>query len=354
MVASKSVIAQSIETLKAPRAPDQLAVGGDPEGIAVNTATNKIYILNPGNGTVTVIDSKSGTIKNIPVGLGYSGSCPYCIGVDSRKNKIYVANTISDTVSVIDGNSDTVQKTVPVGRYPTFILVTPNPSEIRLPNRIGETCCKIYVANTISDTVSVIDGNSDTVQKTVPVGRYPTFIYTTSNQTYVASGDSVSVIDHTDTLSKMIPLPAYDQTLPLLNAIAYYTYHGPLAMYVNETEIYVLDYNTKNAYRIAGNGTVMPINWTSSYLNYTFPPGVVRDPLIPGILEKIYRLNRDNGAVSIIVSCTQLRHAEELVLEPGNYAEDSTTGIGSSSKHATLLYLSEVYSSRTTPWLYSD
>jgi len=299
MVASKSVIAQSIETLKAPRAPDQLAVGGDPEGIAVNTATNKIYILNPGNGTVTVIDSKSGTIKNIPVGLGYSGSCPYCIGVDSRKNKIYVANTISDTVSVIDGNSDTVQKTVPVGRYPTFI-------------------------------------------------------YTTSNQTYVASGDSVSVIDHTDTLSKMIPLHAYDQTLPLLNAIAYYTYHGPLAMYVNETEIYVLDYNTKNAYRIAGNGTVMPINWTSSYLNYTFPPGVVRDPLIPGILEKIYRLNRDNGAVSIIVSCTQLRHAEELVLEPGNYAEDSTTGIGSSSKHATLLYLSEVYSSRTTPWLYSD
>ena len=125
MVASKSVTAQTIETMKGPPAPDQLQVGGDPEGIAVNTVTNKIYILNPGIGTVTVIDSKSGTVKNIAVGLGYTDSCPYCIGVDSRNNKIYVANRLSGTVSAIDGNSDTVKKTIPVGSFPTFILVTP-------------------------------------------------------------------------------------------------------------------------------------------------------------------------------------------------------------------------------------
>jgi hypothetical protein len=69
MVASKSVNAQTIQTMKGPNAPDQLQVGGDPEDIAVNPVTNKIYILNPGNGTVTVLDSKSGTVKNIPVGL---------------------------------------------------------------------------------------------------------------------------------------------------------------------------------------------------------------------------------------------------------------------------------------------
>ena len=75
----------------------QLAVGGDPEAIAVNAATNKIYILNPGNGTVTILDSKSGTLRNIPVGLGIP-PCPYCIAVDAMNNKIYVANTRSDTV----------------------------------------------------------------------------------------------------------------------------------------------------------------------------------------------------------------------------------------------------------------
>jgi DNA-binding beta-propeller fold protein YncE len=72
IVAYKSVTAQSIETNKGPIALDQLQVGGDPESIAVNTVTNKIYTLNPTNSTVTVIDSKSGTVKNIPVGLGYS------------------------------------------------------------------------------------------------------------------------------------------------------------------------------------------------------------------------------------------------------------------------------------------
>ena len=78
MVTSKSVIAQSIQTMKGPSASDQLLVGGDPEGIAVNAATNKIYILNPGNGTVTVLDSKSGIVKNIPVGLGEGGYGIYC------------------------------------------------------------------------------------------------------------------------------------------------------------------------------------------------------------------------------------------------------------------------------------
>jgi len=106
MVASESVTAQTIQTMGGPPAPNQLPVGGDPEDIAVNEATNKIYILNVGDDTVTVLDSKSGIVKSISGGSserGVSGSseCTYCIGVDSRNNKIYVANSASDIVSVI-------------------------------------------------------------------------------------------------------------------------------------------------------------------------------------------------------------------------------------------------------------
>ena len=118
--------------------------------------------MNPGDGTVTVLDSKSGIVKTIPVGLGYEHSCPYCIGVDSRDNKIYVANGASSTVSVIDGKSDTVKKDTPVGNWPTFILVTRYPSGF-------ESCCKVYVANTYGDTVSLIDSNNDTVKNTIRV-----------------------------------------------------------------------------------------------------------------------------------------------------------------------------------------
>jgi YVTN family beta-propeller protein len=204
MVASKSVTAQSIETLKGPVAPDQLQANGDPRGISVNMVTNKIYILNSANGTVMVLDSKSGTVKNIPVGIGYGTSCPYCIGVDSRNSKIYVANTVSDTVSVIDGNSDTVKTTIPVGYHPQFILVTQGYQE----------CCKVFVANTDSNTVSVIDDNSDTVKKTIHIGignqDHPRFILVNGwpqPWAYVASDYSVSVIDPTDTVNKTIPLP---------------------------------------------------------------------------------------------------------------------------------------------------
>jgi YVTN family beta-propeller protein len=138
MGASKSVTAQTIESTSGPIAADQLQVGGHPQGIAVNPVTNKIYILSPADGTVKVLDSKSGTVKNIPVGIGDDVSCPYRIDVDSLNNKIYVANTVSDSVSVIDGSSDTVKKTIPVGDEPTFLLVPryPIPSEY-----------KIYVAN---------------------------------------------------------------------------------------------------------------------------------------------------------------------------------------------------------------
>jgi DNA-binding beta-propeller fold protein YncE len=71
ILASKSVIAQTIETMNPPAASDQIQVGRDPQDIAVNTATNKIYILNAGDGTITVLDSKSGTVKTLNEGVYY-------------------------------------------------------------------------------------------------------------------------------------------------------------------------------------------------------------------------------------------------------------------------------------------
>ena len=94
-----------------------------PEDIAVNMVTNNIYILT--NGIVIVFHSNTGTVTTIPVG-NTGKSCPYCLGVDSVNNKIYVANPGSDTVSVIDGNSDTVIVTIPVGHHPTFLRNRPS------------------------------------------------------------------------------------------------------------------------------------------------------------------------------------------------------------------------------------
>jgi YVTN family beta-propeller protein len=76
--------------------------------------------------------------KPIPVGI-----YPVAIDVDLDKHKIYVANG-PDTVSVIDGTSNTKIGDIPVGNNPRAIALD------RLTNTI-------YVANRDDDTVSVID-----------------------------------------------------------------------------------------------------------------------------------------------------------------------------------------------------
>ncbi len=73
---------------------------------------------------------------------------------------IYVANTISNSISIIDSNTNTVIKEVDVGRDPVALEFNP----------VNEN---IYVANTISNSISIIDSNTNTVIKEVDVGRDP-------------------------------------------------------------------------------------------------------------------------------------------------------------------------------------
>ena len=66
-------------------------------------------------------------------------------------NRIYVTQESSDTVSVIDGTTNTVIATVSVGDLPFGVAVNP-------------TTNRIYVTNFFDDTVSVIaDGPVDVV-----------------------------------------------------------------------------------------------------------------------------------------------------------------------------------------------
>ena len=71
---------------------------------------------------------------------------------------MYVTNSGSNTVSVIDENNDVVD-TVSVGTGPFAIAYNPNNGNM-------------YVTNGDSNTVSVIDENNDVVD-TVSVGNVP-------------------------------------------------------------------------------------------------------------------------------------------------------------------------------------
>ena len=78
--------------------------------------------------------------------------------LSERNERIYVANSASDTVSVIDADTNAVIATIPVGDRPTGVLA------------VG---AKVYVTNESSGTVSVIDVARNSVIATVPVGVRP-------------------------------------------------------------------------------------------------------------------------------------------------------------------------------------
>ena len=116
----------------------------------------------------------------------------------SSMNRIYVTIPIDNTVSVIDGTTNTVIATIPVGSSPVGVGVNPATN-------------RIYVANFADNTVSVIDGTTDEVIATIPVGTLPhgVGVNPLTNGIYVANSfdNTVSVIDgNTDEVIATIPV----------------------------------------------------------------------------------------------------------------------------------------------------
>ncbi|HZE78780.1 MAG TPA: YncE family protein [Nitrososphaeraceae archaeon] len=146
-----------------------IAVNKAPYSIAVNPLTNKIYVTNIGSNTVSVIDGKDNKIvSNVT-----AGENPVGVAVNTLTNIIYVTNYASDTVSVIDGKDNKIIKNITVnpslrGSYKIGDPVFSMPILVKFPliaslvaiNTVDNT---VYVTNTGSDTVSVIDGNKDNV-----------------------------------------------------------------------------------------------------------------------------------------------------------------------------------------------
>jgi YVTN family beta-propeller protein len=114
--------------------------------IAGNPSTHRIYAVNEGANSVTVIDAAAGTTHIVPV-----GSEPIALAVNRVTNRIYVANNGSGSVSVIDGRNDTVIATVACDRLPYTLAV-------------NESTNKVYVTHTYTGTVTAIDGATNTSQ----------------------------------------------------------------------------------------------------------------------------------------------------------------------------------------------
>jgi YVTN family beta-propeller protein len=122
-----------------------------PRGIVLNSATHKVYAVDPAHHAVAILDVAAHTSRRVKV-----GDDPLAIAVNPVTDRVYVLNTTSATVSVLDGKTDTVMATVNVGKWP-YVLAA-NPAEN-----------KVYVSNIFSNVITIIDGVTNTT-KTVSAG----------------------------------------------------------------------------------------------------------------------------------------------------------------------------------------
>lgn len=164
----------------APGQPDATGIRISPRAVVTNPVTHKVYGVNSGSGTVTVIDEIAHSTSPVKV-----GDEPDAIAINPASNKVYVSNGGSSTVSVIDVTTNAVAATIPVGGLPYVVAVNPVTN-------------KIYVSKTFDNTTTVIDGktNQTEVLKT-GVQADAIAVDPVANKIYLTSYESkeITVID---------------------------------------------------------------------------------------------------------------------------------------------------------------
>lgn len=182
-----------------------IPVGEKPTGLAIditNEGKNRLYVANYNSDSISVVDTaRNKVIGNITSG----GDSPVGIAINPITGKLYVSNIASNTVSVInsravnliddndkDASIPNASSTLPSmaslkkdsyeGLAPKEISVNPTlkksyngkDSLVSIPSNVGFPLLashitidpfenKIYVTNTASNTISIINGDSDQV-----------------------------------------------------------------------------------------------------------------------------------------------------------------------------------------------
>lgn len=152
-----------------------------------------IYVTNSGSNHITIIDrSLERVVGAITVGDGPKGMV-----LGPTGERVYILNTISSTVSIIDTSNHFVFDEIGIisGNEPVELAVYSDPDNISP----GEG--KIYIINRGSNDVSVVDISRRRLIQTIPVGLKPSAIAVDVNrrEVYVTNeiSNTLSIIDVT-------------------------------------------------------------------------------------------------------------------------------------------------------------
>lgn len=170
---------------RAPRAGDLAAPTGydNRKGRSHREQADRVVVDERGiaaSGTVTCIDPLSMTIlAEIPVGLH-----PTSLALDEPHGRLYVANSNSDTISVIDTGSNRVVDTISLQPFSTPVAgISP---ESLVISRDGK---QLYAACAGINAVAVVDLDGPAgrrIRGLIPTGWYPCHIALSPDGNYLA------------------------------------------------------------------------------------------------------------------------------------------------------------------------
>lgn len=166
----------------------EIEVGSSPVGLALTPDKSRLYVGNGDNDNLMVIDTATNTVIGSPIGVG---NYPVSISSHPVKDLIYVVNNYAGSISEVNTTTNSVTNTIMIGQKPYEGHLTSDGS-------------KLYVPNSQSNTVSVINTNTLAVTS-IAVGNSPKALAISpdDHRVYVTNYDdgTVSVIDTaTDTV----------------------------------------------------------------------------------------------------------------------------------------------------------
>lgn len=238
--------------------------------LGYSVATKNVYACDQ-VGRVVVLGGVNDTI------LGYlpAGSKPSAVAYDPGSGYLYVANSGSNNISVINPWTSSVVKSIPVGSQPDALLDDPDDSEL-------------YVANSGSDNVSIIIPFDNLVVHTIPVGCGPDALtYLHYDQTvFVANRCSDNLTGISETSNEVVSSTPVG-TGP--DSIAYDA--------ANE-QIYVANQGSDNV--TALNATVLAPAYTVTFVASGLPTGSEFEVSLGNLVQGFQINSSTTGMVSII------------------------------------------------------
>ena len=208
--------------------------------------------------------AQSGT--TIPAGTDPSG-----IAIDLAANRVYVANEFSNSVTVIDGNTNATQ-TVTVGPRPQYITVNP-------------VTRRVYVSHGGDSSQFVIDPATLGVTRLPTGGNGPFVVNTVTNKVIMVrlgNNDEVTVIDGTSNSWVSLGIDTYTPMWASVNP--------------NTNRLFVAGYSTGDV-RIVDLSTDSDHPPTRSVGVWSGPTRVVVNP----VTNKAYAIGTNpNGPIAVV------------------------------------------------------